>query len=64
MRTIYILAIMFAVLFAINLATLFGVCYTGQSKRVIFKVNLATALTAATSGLCFVVVIALNCGLA
>lgn len=62
MRTIYILAIMFAVLFIINLATLFGVCYMGQSKRVIFKVNLATVLTCAASFICWIVTIALHLG--
>lgn len=63
-RITYILTIMFAVLFLINLATLIGVCYTKQSERVIFAFNLATALTCAASFICLIVTIALHLGVA
>lgn len=63
-RTTYILTIMFAVLFLINLATLFGVCYTKQSERVIFAFNLTTALTLAAWAICLFVTIALHLGVA
>ncbi len=63
-RTTYMLAIMFAVLFIINLATLFGVCYTKQSERVIFAFRLTTALTCAASFICLFVTLALYWGIA
>lgn len=63
-QTTYIFTVMFAVLFLINLATLFGVCYTNQGERVIFATRLATALTCAASFICLFVTIALHLGVA
>lgn len=63
-QTTYILTVMFAVLFVINLVTLFCVCYTNKGVRVKFAFNLATALTFSASTICLIVTIALHLGVA
>lgn len=62
MRNTLILTAMFAVLFLINLITLFGVCRTKQGNRVIFAFKVATALTFAAAFICLIVTVSLYLG--
>lgn len=64
MWTMYVFTVMFTILSIINVAMLVGVCYTGQSTRVIFVSKLASSLMISAAIICWIVTIALYLGIA